>query len=216
MANIVRNPALLRAETNPFEYVLDKILAVRGGEDIRLLQKDDSVEIRPVEQTREDIRRLDELLIFDQKEEELISNLREFIMGRIYQLGERNTQKAVAKEIERTVLSLAGEHLRKNVTTWKDSSDTHKIRMIQNPPPQDLDNFGPEIAFLRSRGGCPTGGLGVSLGTETAGAVMPSTVRFTDLKDKDFCIRCGACGDYIWCVVRRGQKCPKCPAVRKC
>lgn len=36
------------------------------------------------------------------------------------------------------------------------------------------------------------------------------------MKDKDYCIRCGACGQEIRCVVRRGQKCPKCPAVRKC
>ncbi len=35
-------------------------------------------------------------------------------------------------------------------------------------------------------------------------------------KDKDYCIRCGACGEEIRCVVRRGQKCPKCPAIREC
>ncbi len=91
LSNIVKNPALLRLDTNPFEYVLDKILAVRGREDINLLQKDGTVEIRSVEQTREDIRKFDELLLFDQKEEELIFNLREFIMGRIYRFGERYT-----------------------------------------------------------------------------------------------------------------------------
>lgn len=206
LANIVKNPALLRSDSNPFEYVLDKILAVRGRADIRLLQKDGSVEVRSIEQMQEDINRLDELLLFDQKEEEYIVNLREFIMGRIYQLGERNAQERIVEEIERTVLSLAGEYLRKNVTTWT----------IQNSFPQDLDNFGLEIAFLQSRGGCPTGGSGISLRTELGGAKMPSTVTITDLKDKDFCIRCGACGEYIWCVVRRGQKCPKCPAVRQC
>lgn len=167
LANIVKNPALLsfpRSDITPFEYVLDKILSIRGRGDIRLLQKDGSFEIRSVEQTRADIRKFDELLIFDQKEEELIASLREFILGRIYQLGDRNTQERIAREIERTVLSLAGEHLRKNPTIWK----------VQNPFPQDLDNFGSAIAFLQSRAGCPTGGSsvartlgGVSLGSGT-------------------------------------------------
>lgn len=219
LVNIIRNPALLRSDTNPFEYVLDKILAARGRGQIRLLQKDGSVEIRSIEQTREDIKRIDELLLFGQKEEEYISKLKEFITGRIYQLGERNVQEAVAKEIERTVLSLAGEHLRENITTWKGCSDIYKVRVVQNPFPQDLDNFGLEIAFLQSRGGCPTGVAGalggVSLGTELGGTA-PSTVTVTELKDKDFCIRCGACGGYIWCVVRQGQKCPKCSATRQC
>lgn len=35
-------------------------------------------------------------------------------------------------------------------------------------------------------------------------------------KDKDYCINCGACGALIKCVVRKGQKCPKCPAIREC
>lgn len=222
VSSIVRNPALLRLDTNPFEYVLAKILDVRGKGQIRLLQKDGPPEIRSIEQTRADIRNFDELLLFDQKEEELIDNLREFIVGRIYQLSERATQERIAKEIERTVLSLAGEHLRKNVTTWKGSSDIYKVRIVQNPSPQYLDNFALEIAFLKSRAGCPTGSSatrllgGVSLASELIGVTMPSTITITDLKDKDFCIKCGACGEYIWCIVRRGQKCPKCPAIREC
>ncbi|MDO8573186.1 MAG: hypothetical protein Q7R77_00350 [Candidatus Daviesbacteria bacterium] len=221
LANIVRNPALLRADTNPFEYVLDKILAVRGRENIRLLQKEGPPEIRSIEQTREEIRKFDELLLFDQKEEELISNLREFIMGRIYQLGDRNIQERVTKEIERTVLSLAGEHLRKNPTIRESFSNIYKVKIIHNPFLQNSDNFGPEIAFLISRAGCPASMAarilrGSSLGAESGGVIMPSTVTLTELKDEDFCIRCGACREYIWCIVRHGQKCPKCPAIREC
>lgn len=200
LANIVKNPALLsfpRSDITPFEYVLDKILAVRGRGQIRLLQKDGSVEIRSVEQTMADIRKFDELLLFDQKEEELIFNLKEFILGRIYQLGERNAQERIAKEIERTVLSLAGEHLRKNVTSWKGSSDVYRVSVIQNPFPRDLDNFGPEIAFLQSRAGCPTGGSsgvrilsGLSLGQNIGGAVYSGASGETGKKGKN-CINCG-------------------------
>lgn len=176
LANIVRNPALLRSDTNPFEYVLDKILAVRGRENFRLLQKEGPPEIRSIEQTKEDLRRLDELLLFDQKEEELISNLREFIMGRIYQLGDRNIQERISREIERTVLRLAGEHLRKNTTTWQGFFGMDETRVIQYPLPQDIDDFRMEIAFLRSRAGCPTGGgsgrglRGISLGSAATGS----------------------------------------------
>ncbi len=117
------------------------------------------------------------------------------------------------------MLKLAGEHLRKNVTTWKGSSDMYTAGTVQNPFPQDLDNFGLEMAFLQSRGGCPTGATralgGVSLGIES-GVLMPSTVTPTELTDEDFCIKCGACGEYIWCVVRHGQKCPECLATREC
>ncbi len=225
LSNIVRNPALLsfpRSDITPFEYVLDKILAVRRREDFRLLQKEGDPEIRSIEKTREDIRKFDELLLFDQKEEELISNLREFILGRIYKLGDRNTQERIAKEIERTVLSLAGEHLRKNPATWESFSGVYKAKVIQNPFVQDLDNFGLEIAFLKSRAGCPSGSFvarvlgGVSLGTEVIGETMPSTVTAAELADKDFCIRCGACGKYIWRIVRKGGACPKCQEIRAC
>lgn len=206
LANIVKNPVLLRSDSNPFEYVLDKILAVRGKADIRLLQKDGSVEIRSIEQMREDINRLDELLLFDQKEEEYIASLREFIMGRIYQLGERNAQEKIAKEIERTVLNLAGEYLRKNVTTWIGLSDVHRIRVVQNSTPQDLDNFRMEIAFLQSRGGCPTGitrtSVGISLGQNAGGTADFTSGGEVSKKGKT----CTSCGEVNYCT----KTCYKC------
>lgn len=232
LANIVKNPALLAfpgSDINPFEYVLDKILAIRGREAIRLLQKDGSEEIRSIEQTRVDIGRFDELLSFDQQEEEYILELREFIMGRAYQIGDSAAQERIAKEIERTVLKLARQHLRKNDTTWKGFSDEDRVyvKTVITPHVEtgrdDEDNFSEELQYLRSRGGCSTSGSsearvlgGISLGTELAGATMPSAVTIADLKDKDFCIRCGACGKFIWCVVKHGGKCPKCSATREC
>jgi len=157
---IVSNPALLsfpRSHINPFEYVLDKILAQRGTEAIKLLHKDGSCEERSVEQTREDIRRFDELLLFDQKEEELIFNLREFIRENIYRIDEGRVQEALAKEIERTVLSLVGEYLKKNTTTWEGFPDWYTDRMMRCLFLQNPENFWREIAFLKSRAGCSTG-----------------------------------------------------------
>lgn len=59
--------------------------------------------------------------------------------------------------------------------------------------------------------------IGVSLGKLFSNGISAIGGIFGGLsKDKDFCIRCGACGKAINCVVRRGQKCPLCPAVREC
>ena len=35
-------------------------------------------------------------------------------------------------------------------------------------------------------------------------------------KDPDFCKNCPVCGEAINCIVRKGEQCPKCPAIRKC
>lgn len=189
--NIVRNPALLRPDTNPFEGVLDKIVAVRGKGDVRLLQKDGSVEIRSIKQTMENIRRFDELLLFDQKEEEYIFNLREFIMGRIYQLDAESTQLRIAKEIENTVLRLAREHLRKNNTSWKGRQHDYGARVIQDSPTQHNDNFRSEIAFLQSRGGCPAGGSSIirSLGGISLGSSVGSGSSAE--RGSGMCAECG-------------------------
>lgn len=199
VANIVKNPALLSfpgSNITPFEYVFDKILAARGRENIKLLQKDNSVEIRKVEQTRADIKRFEELLVFDQEEELCIAELQDFIMERAYLMGDRSTQERIVKEIEDTILKLAGVHLRRNDTTWRYIPDDYKERVIQYNSVQDIDNFRPELAFLKSRGGCPTGGLsagralgGVSLGSAISGGGFLESDSMGSLK-----FPCPACG----------------------
>lgn len=66
-------------------------------------------------------------------------------------------------------------------------------------------------------GGFSIGGIVESIVEFISSAVSTISDIFTNLfKDKDFCIKCGACGRVIRRIVRRGQKCPICPAVRKC
>lgn len=198
LANIVKNPALLafpRSDITPFEYVFDKILAIRGSGDIKLLQKDNSEEIRSVEQTRADIRRFDELLVFDQKEEEYIAELQEFIMRRIFTIGDSSIQEEIAKKIEDTVLKLAREYLKKNKTNWKDAFLNHResmqqdyeAKVIRDYPTQDDDNFSPEVAFLKSRGGCPTGGLSAARGVSSVSSGSGSSIE----KGSGVCTECG-------------------------
>lgn len=212
VANIVRNPAILRLQTSPFEYVLDRILAVRGQQDFRLLQKDGTEEIRSVEQTRQDIKDFDKLLQFDQQEEQCITSLREFIMGKVYHINDIAAQQAIAKEIERTVLTLAREHLSKNVTAWK-SPGIYKPTVIQYSHLPAFDNFELEIAFLKSRAGCPSAGgisgskilTGISLGQNIA---IGDSFGFTGESGKKG-KTCISCGEVNYCT----KRCYKCEGV---
>lgn len=63
--------------------------------------------------------------------------------------------------------------------------------------------------------GGSSGGILASVGNLISNVIGAIGGLF-GFKDKDFCINCGACGAEIRRVVRRGQKCPECPAVRRC
>lgn len=229
IANMVRNPALLslpEAYANPFVYAFDKILAERGQQAIRLLQHDKSTEVRSIEEVRESIESFEELLSFSQNEEEYIAQLIGFIIGDPEGLRDWSVQQEIVYKIGKTLLKLTREHLQerdqKIVYQPRIDRESESINRGLNISSSD-DNYDRERAYLETRGGCPPGGSsgtralrGISLGIEVSGATMPSTVTLADLEDPDFCIHCGACGEYIWCIVRHGEKCPKCPAIRKC
>lgn len=74
------------------------------------------------------------------------------------------------------------------------------------------------IQMLGSKSGsCPvlfSAGVGKTAFQTFSGSSL--TLGGLTSKDSDYCIRCGACGEKINCVIRRGEKCPKCPAIRKC
>lgn len=87
-------------------------------------------------------------------------------------------------------------------------------------------NIVEEMAWLgrqiveQIRGACgwsgsySLGGIAQSIGGLVSRIAGGLSVGFS--KDKDYCIHCGACGAEINCVVRKGEKCPKCPAIREC
>lgn len=74
-------------------------------------------------------------------------------------------------------------------------------------------------AVKRVMGGCGSS-EGISLGGVNSiinsVSLAISSISGSFFKDKDYCIRCGACGEEIRCVVRKGEACPKCQAVRRC
>lgn len=62
--------------------------------------------------------------------------------------------------------------------------------------------------------GSSSGGILATVGSLISKGI--SAIRGLFGKDKDYCIHCGACGEEIKCVVRKGESCPKCNAVRRC
>lgn len=224
LANIVRNPALLslpEAYANPFMYVLDKMLAQRGNGDFRLRMRQGPSETRSVNEVRRDIERFEDLLQLSQEENELISEPKRFILKAGEKFGGKSVQQELIHKIETVILKLTRVHLQKNSLDFTYVSSIPSAAIPAEIGINKWDEFSTEIAFLQTRAGCPPSVAarilgGSSLGIDSAGGTMPSTVSVTDLKDPDFCIKCGACGKYIWKVVRRGQRCPVCPATREC
>lgn len=178
LANIVRNPALLSfpgSDITPFEYVLDKMLSIRGDQAFRLLQRDRSEVIRSIEEVRTDIRELDQLFRLSLEEERRIIQPRQLVLAEKENLKEAVVQQAIINKIEETILYLTREHLKE--TGFIDNTVIYQAvrgiepRAIRNPF-LEKDNFDKEIAYLKTRSGCPPGRTlsgrvlgGVSLGS---------------------------------------------------
>lgn len=147
----------------------------------------------------------------------LINSYSEAVCGRIF-----NSQE-IAKSFN-AVLNKADAvkgwliNKGKNVLDIAVSFVKHIGRDFRNAY-EEVDWFGMQQVreFLDACGWSGGFSIGVSLG-KLFSNVINSIAGFLggSSKDKDYCIRCGACGEVIKCVVRRGQKCPKCPAIRKC
>lgn len=176
VANIVRHPALLsfpRSDLNPAEYVLEKILAIRGMSDIRLPQEE-GVELRSVANTSRDVNRRKELLRFNQAGEQYLAELKKFILSQEGHLHHPSSQMAMIHQIENTILKITVDYLANNQlpTSVSTISDGYlgggylRVSTVNNK-----DDFYKAASFLRTRGGCHGGGRshrrlrGSSLGT---------------------------------------------------
>ncbi len=211
LANIVRNPAMLafpRSDINPFEYVLEKIMAVRGSEDIRLKQRDGTLEIRTIDEVKKDIGRFDELLQLSLEEESLVTQPKEFILKEIDRLREGVIQQEIVNKIEKAILLLAREQLKRNGVYTKTVIPASSVIPAEaGTHTNNRDDFSPEIVFLKSRGGCPASVAarvlaGVSLGQNIGGAVYFGSRGEVGKKGKT----CTSCGEVNYCT----KMCYKC------
>lgn len=178
VSNIVRNPALFtfpKSDKNPAEYVLGKILALRGRSDIRLEQLDGNVEIRMVEVAEKDLKRLDELLKFNQNCEKYLAVFRVLASSKLNSLSDWFSQQEIVSKIEQTVLLITDDHLPNLSPTqavWVSNYNVGEIRQLELDDRNLMDRLNRAAAFLETRAGCSQGGgstltqlRGISLGS---------------------------------------------------
>lgn len=213
ISNIVRNPALFtfpKSNQNPVEYVFDKILALRGMSDIRLEQLDGSMEYRSVEGAKKDIKRLDELLKFNQKCEGYLSRLKDFIFRQINNLDSGFSQQKIMTEIDQTILLITDDHLPVPAlpSIWVLNPDAATIRQDELDDRNLRDRLERAVAFLETRAGCSQGGgstltqlRGISLGSgvRSIGGILEGE---RGKKGKS----CIICGEVNYCT----KNCYKC------
>lgn len=162
VANIVRNPARLsfpKSDQNLVQYVLDKILAIRGMGDIHLRKADGTIDRRPVQEIFRDVERIDELLSFNQDCELAIQELNQFTWDNADNLADFTVQEAITKQIELTIFKMTKAIL----------NEKEEVRVPDNViyfPSVRIDereDFSREIAYLESIGGCNGGGDALEL-----------------------------------------------------
>ena len=206
VSNIVGNPALFsysQALKNPAEYVLDKIIAIRGNSDIKLVQDDGSIEYRSVSQTGADIQGVGQLLSFSQAVEGYITRLKDNLFAGLIDLNNPNIQKRIATEVEETVLNIAVDHLGLSI---RYPSSHHELSSNYSGLPihHYEDNFRQAAAFLRTRAGCAGGGSMSSL----RGSSLGSGSGFSGSSESigGVCSKCGlsTADDHYHC-----EECPK-------
>lgn len=203
LANMVRNPALLslpEAYTNPFMYVLDKMLAQRGNGGFKLRMRDGTIETRSLDIVKKDIARFEELLLLSQEEEKLAAEPKRYILENAARLNDRSVQQEIINKTERAILLLTREYRRNAGVGSKSSSSTivYAYSLKQEKAGVYVngrqDDFAAEIAFLKTRAGCPVSVAtrvlgGSSLGLSGAG----SSLSESDSKGS-LSFPCPACG----------------------
>ncbi len=179
--SLVRNPvlglSLPESYANPFEYVLDKILAERGQRDFKLLQQGAKPEMRSVTSVKADIKRFETLLQGSQEEEALIAELKSFILMEATRIGEKFIQQQIVSRIEKTLLRLTRVFLKDSgQASMYQVRERAQVATIKQEVSSGIsgEDFAAEIAYLKTRGGCPPGARGnvlsgISLGSSVEG-----------------------------------------------
>ncbi len=200
LVNIVKNPAaacLPATYSNAFEYVLDKILEVRGDGDFRLLQQDTSVEIRTVAEARQGIKRFDQLFLGSRKEEEYLAKLKNYVLGEAGNIREQSVQQKIICQIENTILTLTRIYLQESgKMPILQPSVLAGLRLHPWGVIGNNDGFALERAFLETRAGCPPSEAalrGISLGFSIS---SEGSISFSGGVTGEYHVgTCGKCGN---------------------
>lgn len=212
VTDLLENPAmpfLPEAYHNPLEFVLDRALTVRGEGNIRLLQKNGSVEVRSVAEIRRKITNLENLLGLNVTQDRLIKELQDLILANYQQVEDPSFQQEIIDRSEETVLLFARYHQKHHQNSNK--SVSHSVilpqytdqylrddrEIVRSSDRRNIrEDFRQEIAFLQTRAGCPSavkaaGGSGVG-GTSGLGeSDSMGPLHFP-------CPKCGAINKRPW------------------
>lgn len=166
VANIVANPVLFsygKEISNPAEYVLEKIIAIRGNSDIKLEQEDGTVEKRSVVQTWKDLDKSESLLKFNPFWENCLTDLRKTILSKGSNLNNPSAQAEIARVIEETILEITVDYLQQ-IQSPKFSIPQDNVIYFKSPRinpkygDAPVDKYAIAAAFLKTRSGCAGGG----------------------------------------------------------
>lgn len=162
--NLLENPAtpsLPERYKNPFEYVFDKILAIRGEGDIRLRQKNGSIEVRPVAGIRQKIANFESLLDLNETKERLLNEFEEFILADYQKVNSHAFQQEIINLAEKAVLIFTENYLMLQGSNTPASSFINLPQYIEREGGivrlrDERGDFRQAIAFLQTRAGCPS------------------------------------------------------------
>lgn len=171
VADILENPVTVscsKINKNPFEFVFDRILAVRGEEDIRLHQKSGQDEIRSVAEVKQKIASFDAILDLNGTKERLIREFQEFVLANYQQVENPSLQQKIIDMAEETVLLFAKYHRLQHPSDLLTGLSTTLSQYANHPTVDDREivrlregvdrreYFRAEMDFLQSRAGCPS------------------------------------------------------------
>lgn len=155
--NILENPAMfsyVQSLKNPFEYVFDQILEVRGNNDIELKQKNGRPETRPVSKIKRDLAKFDTILSLSL----IKSRFRQYVLENAENINDQTVQQMIVNLSEEAIVSLGMDYLKKHSQTIKFSQGSSNVSYMQNNySALDYDRrFAIAVTFLESRAGCPS------------------------------------------------------------
>lgn len=225
IVDLVRNPAissLPAAYNNAFEYVLDKILAARGNHPFRLLQEDGTEEIVPIGELRAGIKRFDALWKDTPREEAHIATLINHILTSAAKIHTREVLQGIVYKIGEALLNLTRIHLQDSgkMPVLPPVMVAEAIVQLFNKPKDIWNNFAREIAYLKTRSGCPPSMRstitlsGINLGSSSGGIGISSIAEWDADGPLEFeCHKCHKVNDRPrngrrpsckWCGVKFG------------
>ena len=162
LASIVRNPVLLGPNSGYFlDRVVNEILNIRGNSDIRLDLPNGQVEYRSALEYKRDLRRIDELLVFNQEAEQLLDKFRDFMLSNLSCLDNPFTKRRLEDELYKTILKITGTlEEYKRSRNKPVSSGVERFGMTEKWIQDDSYGYGNEMAFLQNKVGCNGSGVG--------------------------------------------------------